>query len=72
MSEEAFYRFITFTDRQLQVANLLSTHTFAEIGEELGISRRTVQAHCDVMRQKSNTSTVKQLVGYLKLEGFIG
>jgi DNA-binding NarL/FixJ family response regulator len=44
---------ITFTPRQLQIVELLARGCCAvEIAEQLGISARTVKAHCDLLRDK--------------------
>jgi non-specific serine/threonine protein kinase len=44
---------ITFTRRQLQVVELIAEgRSNREIAAELGISPRTVRAHCDVLRAK--------------------
>jgi DNA-binding NarL/FixJ family response regulator len=44
---------VALTDRQRQVARGVERGlTNDEIGAELGISPRTVKAHCDTLRQK--------------------
>jgi len=44
---------VTFTRRQLQVVELIAEgRSNQEIAAELGISPRTVRAHCDVLRAK--------------------
>jgi ATP/maltotriose-dependent transcriptional regulator MalT len=44
---------LVLTDRQRQVVELIAAGcSNEEIGARLGISARTVKAHCDVLRQK--------------------
>ena len=44
---------ISFTPRQRQIVALLARGCCGvEIAEQLGISARTVKAHCDVLREK--------------------
>ncbi len=44
---------VSFTRRQLQVVELIAEgRSNREIAAELGISPRTVRAHCDVLRAK--------------------
>ena len=48
---------LALTDRQRQVVELIAAGcSNEEIGERLGISGRTVKAHCDVLRQKLDVS----------------
>jgi ATP/maltotriose-dependent transcriptional regulator MalT len=48
---------LALTDRQRQVVELIAAGcSNEEIGERLGISGRTVKAHCDVLRQKLGVS----------------
>ena len=59
------------TDRQRQVVELIAAGlSNDEIGEQLGISPRTVKAHCDVLRQKLGVSRRRQIpVAYRLLTG---
>lgn len=44
---------ITFTARQRRVVELIAGgYSNQEIGEALGISERTVRAHCEAVRRK--------------------
>ncbi len=44
---------LTFTARQRQVVELIAGgYSNQEIGDALGISERTVRAHCEVVRRK--------------------
>ena len=59
------------TDRQRQVVELVAAGlSNEEIGERLGISPRTVKAHCDVLRQKLGVARRRQIpVAYRLLTG---
>jgi ATP/maltotriose-dependent transcriptional regulator MalT len=59
------------TERQRQVVELIAAGlSNDEIGEQLGISPRTVKAHCDVLRQKLGVSRRRQIpVAYRLLTG---
>ena len=61
----------SITDRQRQVVELIAAgYSNEEIGEQLGISPRTVKAHCDVLRQKLGVSRRRQIpVAYRLLTG---
>jgi ATP/maltotriose-dependent transcriptional regulator MalT len=61
----------SITDRQRQVVELIAAgYSNDEIGEQLGISPRTVKAHCDVLRQKLGVSRRRQIpVAYRLLTG---
>jgi LuxR family transcriptional regulator, maltose regulon positive regulatory protein len=53
---------LTLTDRQRQVVELIAAGcSNEEIGARLGISARTVKAHCDVLRQKLGVSRRRHL-----------
>ena len=50
------------TDRQRQVIALIAAgYSNDEISERLGISPRTVKAHCDVLRHKLGVRRRRQL-----------
>ena len=50
------------TERQLQVIVLIALGcSNEEVGERLGISARTVKAHCDVLRQKLGVPRRRQI-----------
>jgi ATP/maltotriose-dependent transcriptional regulator MalT len=52
----------TMTERQLQVVELIARGcSNDEIGLRLGISPRTVKAHCDVLRQKLGVPRRRQI-----------
>jgi DNA-binding NarL/FixJ family response regulator len=52
----------TLTERQLQVIELIARGcSNDEIGLRLGISPRTVKAHCDVLRQKLGVPRRRQI-----------
>ena len=59
------------TDRQRQVVELIALGlSNEEIGEQLGISPRTVKAHSDILRQKLGISRRRQIpVAYRLLTG---
>lgn len=59
------------TERQRQVVELVAAGlSNEEIGEQLGISPRTVKAHCDVLRQKLGVARRRQIpVAYRLLTG---
>ena len=61
----------SITDRQRQVVELIAAgYSNEEIGEQLGISPRTVKAHCDVLRQKLGVARRRQIpVAYRLLTG---
>src|SRR5207237_6784667 len=71
MYEALTKRAPALTDRQRQVVELLAAGlSNQEIGEQLGISPRTVKAHCDVLRQKLGVSRRRQIpVAYRLLTG---
>jgi DNA-binding CsgD family transcriptional regulator len=50
------------TDRQREVVALIAAGcSNDEVGERLGISPRTVKAHCDVLRQKLGVKRRRQI-----------
>jgi len=59
------------TERQRQVARALERGlSNAEIGAELGISPRTVKAHCDTLRRKLGVRKRRQIApAFRQLEG---
>ena len=59
------------TDRQRQVARGVERGlTNNEIGAELGISPRTVKAHCDALRQKLGVAKRRLIApAFRELEG---
>jgi ATP/maltotriose-dependent transcriptional regulator MalT len=59
------------TERQTQVVELIAAgYSNDEIGQQLGISPRTVKAHCDILRQKLGISKRRQIpVAYRLLTG---
>jgi DNA-binding CsgD family transcriptional regulator len=59
------------TDRQREVIVLIAAGcSNDEVGERLGISPRTVKAHCDVLRQKLGVRRRRQLpIAYRSLTG---
>ena len=59
------------TDRQRQVIELIAQGlSNDELGHELGISPRTVKAHCDVLRQKLGVPRRRQIpLAYRLLTG---
>lgn len=61
----------SITDRQRQVIALIAAGcSNDEVSERLGISPRTVKAHCDVLRQKLGVRRRRQLpIAYRILTG---
>jgi DNA-binding CsgD family transcriptional regulator len=61
----------SITDRQREVIVLIAAGcSNDEVGERLGISPRTVKAHCDVLRQKLGVRRRRQLpIAYRSLTG---
>jgi len=61
----------SITERQTQVVELVAAgYSNEEIGQQLGISPRTVKAHCDILRQKLGVSRRRQIpVAYRLLTG---
>ena len=59
------------TDRQREVVTLIAAgYSNEEVGERLGISPRTVKAHCDVLRQKLGVARRRQIpLAYRSLTG---
>ena len=52
----------SITDRQREVIVLIAAGcSNDEVGERLGISPRTVKAHCDVLRQKLGVRRRRQI-----------
>jgi LuxR family transcriptional regulator, maltose regulon positive regulatory protein len=64
-------RHVTLTDRQRQVVELIAMGcSNQEIGARLGISSRTVKAHCDVLRQKLDVTRRRHIpAAYRALTG---
>lgn len=62
---------IDLTERQRQVVQLIAVGcSNEEVGERLGISPRTVKAHCDVLRQKLGVPRRRQIpAAYRALTG---
>jgi DNA-binding CsgD family transcriptional regulator len=61
----------SITDRQRDVIVLIAAGcSNEEVSERLGISPRTVKAHCDVLRQKLGVRRRRQLpIAYRSLTG---
>ena len=61
----------SITDRQREVIVLIAAGcSNDEVSERLGISPRTVKAHCDVLRQKLGVRRRRQLpIAYRTLTG---
>jgi DNA-binding CsgD family transcriptional regulator len=61
----------SITDRQREVIVLIAEGcSNDEVSERLGISPRTVKAHCDVLRQKLGVRRRRQLpIAYRTLTG---
>jgi DNA-binding CsgD family transcriptional regulator len=61
----------SITDRQRDVIVLIAAGcSNDEVSERLGISPRTVKAHCDVLRQKLGVRRRRQLpIAYRSLTG---
>lgn len=64
-------RIPSITDRQRDVIVLIAAGcSNEEVSERLGISPRTVKAHCDVLRQKLGVRRRRQLpIAYRSLTG---
>ena len=64
-------RIPSITDRQRDVIVLIAAgYSNDEVSEQLGISPRTVKAHCDVLRQKLGVRRRRQLpIAYRSLTG---
>ena len=71
MANATAERHPSITDRQREVIVLIAAGcSNDEIGERLGISPRTVKAHCDVLRQKLGVRRRRQLpIAYRSLTG---
>ena len=71
MANATAERHPSITDRQREVIVLIAAGcSNDEVGERLGISPRTVKAHCDVLRQKLGVSRRRQLpIAYRSLTG---
>ena len=71
MANATAERHPSITDRQREVIALIAAGcSNDEIGEQLGISPRTVKAHCDVLRQKLGVRRRRQLpIAYRSLTG---
>lgn len=61
----------SMSQRQEEIAPLLPSHSFKEIGDNLGIAERTVKYHVDRMRMVFHASTVKELIRILQADGII-
>jgi len=61
----------SITDRQREVIVLIAAgYSNDEVSERLGISPRTVKAHCDALRQKLGVRRRRQLpIAYRTLTG---
>jgi ATP/maltotriose-dependent transcriptional regulator MalT len=59
------------TERQREVVTLIAAGcSNEEVGDRLGISPRTVKAHCDVLRQKLGVARRRQIpLAYRSLTG---
>ncbi|MGD0273169.1 MAG: helix-turn-helix transcriptional regulator [Gaiellaceae bacterium] len=59
------------TDRQRQIVELIAAgYSNEEVARHLGISARTVKAHCDTLRQKLGVERRRQIpAAYLRLTG---
>ncbi|MGD0166781.1 MAG: helix-turn-helix transcriptional regulator [Gaiellaceae bacterium] len=59
------------TDRQRQIVELIAAGcSNEEVGRHLGISARTVKAHCDALRQKLGVERRRQIpCAYYRLTG---
>jgi ATP/maltotriose-dependent transcriptional regulator MalT len=64
-------RQLTITPRQREVVTLIAEGcSNDEVGQRLGISPRTVKAHCDVLRQKLGVARRRHIpVAYRSLTG---
>jgi DNA-binding CsgD family transcriptional regulator len=71
MANATAERYPSITDRQREVIVLIAAGcSNEEVGERLGISPRTVKAHCDVLRQKLGVRRRRQLpIAYRSLTG---
>jgi len=64
-------RHLSITERQREVIVLIAAGcSNDEVGQRLGISPRTVKAHCDVLRQKLGVPRRRQIpIAYRSLTG---
>ena len=64
-------RHLSITERQREVIVLIASGcSNDEVGQRLGISPRTVKAHCDVLRQKLGVPRRRQIpIAYRSLTG---
>ena len=71
MANATAERHPSITDRQREVIVLIAAGcSNDEVSERLGISPRTVKAHCDVLRQKLGVRRRRQLpIAYRSLTG---
>jgi len=71
MANATAERHPSITHRQREVIVLIAAGcSNNEVGERLGISPRTVKAHCDVLRQKLGVRRRRQLpIAYRSLTG---
>ena len=71
MMNASVERVPSITDRQRDVIVLIAAGcSNDEVSQQLGISPRTVKAHCDVLRQKLGVRRRRQLpIAYRSLTG---
>jgi len=71
MANATVERALSITNRQREVIVLIAAGcSNDEVSERLGISPRTVKAHCDVLRQKLGVRRRRQLpIAYRTLTG---
>lgn len=61
----------SLSGRQEEIAHLLTTYSFREIGDQLGIAERTIKYHVDRMRLIFRVRNKHELIRILKKEGYI-
>lgn len=61
----------SLSGRQEEIAHLLTTHSFREIGDQLGLAERTIKYHVDRMRLVFHVKNKHELIRLLKKEGYI-
>jgi DNA-binding CsgD family transcriptional regulator len=71
MAQTLAHRIPAITDRQRQVVELIAAGcSNDEVARRLGISSRTVKAHCDALRQKLGCAKRRQIpIAYRALTG---
>lgn len=63
---------VEFTPKELEVLRLLTSYkNYQELGDRLGISKRTVRYHVDNMLQKTGYETPMQLAFDVAQKGFV-